>query len=383
MESEEDIKMEGQFRELIVRQREMADEWKSAGGKVVGHFCNYVPEEILHAGGVLSIRILGSHGHIARADAHVQTYVCKLIRSSLDMGLVGELDYLDGVIIPYTCDGMRLLFDLWTKNVKQGFVHLLDLPLIVKGDIGRNRFEGAVIQLKKSLEDYLGKSISEEALSISIRVYNENRALLRELYNLRRNVGGMISNIESLEAVLSSLTSPKELHSDLLRRTILERSKSTAHDEAAPGAPMVRLHVSGSLVTDSRYYQIIEDCGGLVVSDDLCTGTRYYWDDVKEDTHPLKAITNRYLDKLPCPCKSPSEERYQFVLDSLRQDDVQGVIFVLERYCDPHLYDYPFLRKKVESMGIPVLQIDAELGLSGVEQLRTRIQAFIEIVRGG
>jgi bzd-type benzoyl-CoA reductase N subunit len=378
---EEGITMNSQFRELIVKQKEMANKWKSEGGKVVGHFCNYVPEEILHAAGVLSIRILGSHQHITHADAHIQSYACKLIRSSLDLGLRGELDYLDGVVVPYTCDGMRVLFDLWKKNMRHEFLYLLDLPLIIRADIGRDRFEEAIIQFKKSLEEYLGKTISKDALSNSIRIYNENRFLLREIYNLRRKGNGIISNVQFFEAVLSSMTSPKEVHSGLLKQLIEEANDAITVQKNPVGLSKVKLHISGSLITDTRFYDIIEDCGGAVISDDLCTGTRYYWDDVEQDIDPLKAITNRYIDKLPCPCKSPSEERHDFILNSLCQGDVQGVIFILERYCDPHLYEYPSLRKKVEGMGIPVLQIDSELGLSGEEQLRTRIQTFIEIVR--
>ncbi len=372
-----------EFRDLMKKQKELALEWKSRGGKVVGHFCNYVPEEILHAAGILSVRILGSRDNITHADAHIQSFVCKLIRSGLDMGLKGELDYLDGMVIPYTCDGMRLLFETWKKNLGDGFVQLLDLPILIRQDLSRNRFHREILKFKRSVEEHFGKPISEGALSSSIRVYNENRSLLKELYNLRRREDGIISSPEAYEGVLSSLTWPKEASSDLLRRMIKDAHQRIADQKKVKGRPKVRLHVSGSLITDLRVYEIIEEYGGVVISDDLCTGTRYYWDNVKENGDPLKAISNRYIEKLPCPCKSPNTERHEFLLSSLRQGDVQGVIFVVERYCDPHLFDYPLLRKRLESMNIPVLEIDSELGVSGQEQLRTRIQTFIDIVRGG
>ena len=372
-----------EFQDLMMKQRELAVEWKSGGGKIIGHFCNYVPEEILQAAGIFSIRILGSQDNITHADAHIQSFVCKLIRSSLDMGLKGELDYLDGMVIPYTCDGMRLLFEVWKKNLGNGFLHLLDLPILIRSNLSRNRFHLAILQFKRSLEEYFGRSISEEALSNAIRIYNENRSLLKEIYNLRRKENGVISSAQAYEAVLSSMTWPKEVHSDLLRRMINEAHKMIAGRKNVTGQSKVRLHISGSLITDLRFYEIIEEYGGVVISDDLCTGTRYYWDNVKEDEDPLKAISNRYIEKLPCPCKSPSEERHEFLLNSIRQGDIQGVIFIIERYCDPHQFDYPFLRKRLEGMNIPVLQIDSELGVGGQEQLRTRIQTFIDIVQGG
>jgi benzoyl-CoA reductase subunit C len=367
--------------DMIGKQNELALEWKSKGKKVIGYFCNYTPEEIFHAAGVLPIRILGSQNNVTHADAHIQSYVCNLIRSSLDMGLKGELGYLNGIVIPYTCDGMRFLFDLWKKSVKHEFLHLLDLPLVIKGDLGRNRFHEAIIQFKRCLEEYIGRTISKKALSNSIRVYNENRSLLRELHDLRRKANSIISSSQEYEAILSSMSWPKELHSDLLRRILIEAKRMASSFKNMTGQSKVRLHISGSLIKDLKFYDIIEECGGVVISDDLCTGTRYYWDDVEEKEDPLEAIVDRYVNKVPCPCKYPSEDRHNFLIDSLNRGDVQGVVFVFERYCDPHLYDYPILQKKVRSMNIPTLQIDSELILSGEEQLRTRIQTFISIIQ--
>jgi bcr-type benzoyl-CoA reductase subunit C len=373
--------MEKEFRDLIIRQKEMAVDWKSKGGKVIGHFCNYVPEEILHAAGILSIRILGSPDQITYADAHLQSYVCKLIRSSFDMGLKGELDYLDGMVIPYTCDPMRLLYDLWKKNLGGKFLHLLDIPCLIRGDLGQARFHREIIQFKRSLEEYIGRAISNEALSNSIRVYNENRSFLKEIYNIRRKESGMMSSSQTFEAVLSSMISPKELHSNLLKDFIKEAHRKIAAQKKATEPSKVRLHVSGSLITDMKFYEIIQEYGGAVISDDLCTGTRYYWDNVEEDNEPIKAISDRYYNKLPCPCKYPNTDRHEFILNSIRRGDIQGFLFIIERYCDAHLYDQPLLHEKLENMNVPVLRIDSELGLSGQEQLRTRIQTFIDILK--
>lgn len=371
------------FREFKAKQEKLALEWKSNGGKVVGHYCNYVPEEILHAAGILSIRLLGTTDNITHADAHIQSFVCKLIRAGLDMGLKGELDYMDGMVIPNTCDGMRLLFEIWKKNMDKGFLRLLDLPILIRQGLSQDRMRNDFGLFKRQVEEYFGKLILEEELSNSIRVYNENRTLLKELYNLRRKEEGIISSVEAYEAVLASLTWPKELSSELLKSMIAEANKKIAERKEVKSKPKVRFHVSGSVLTDLRILEIVEEFGGVVISDDLCTGTRYYWDNVEETGDPMKAITNRYIEKLPCPCKSPNDERHDFIFDSIRQGDVHGVIFVMEKYCDPHLFDYPLLRKQIMDMNIPTLGIESELGVSGQEQLRTRIQTFINVVQGG
>jgi benzoyl-CoA reductase subunit C len=374
--------MANNFKDLLIRQKELAADWKSKGGKVMGHFCNYVPDEILHAAGILSIRIFGSPAPVTHADAHLQTYVCKVIRSSLDLGLKGDLDYLDGLIIPYTCDAMRLLYDLWEKNLGGKFLHLLDIPCLIRGDIGHTRFQDEVIGFKRAVEGYIGNEIPPEALSNSIRVYNENRSLLKELYNLRRKEYGLVPCKQAYEAVLSSFITPKELHSSLLTDFISDAKSRLSANQPPEKSSKVRLHISGSLVTDIDFYDMIDEYGGDVVSDDLCTGTRYYWDNAIEgDSDPLNAISDRYFYKLPCACKHPNTDRHEFIFDSVRQGDIQGVIFVMEKYCDAHLYDQPLLHEKLEKMNIPVLVIDAELGLSGQEQLRTRIQTFIDILK--
>ena len=185
-----------------------------------------------------------------------------------------------------------------------------------------------------------------------------------------------------MKAVLSSFTSPKEFHSGLLKGLIKEAQAKISTRGAITEASKVRLHISGSLVTDMRFYEMIEDAGGDIISDDLCTGTRYYWDNViQKDNNPIDAISDRYFYKLPCACKHPNTDRHEFIFDSVRQGDIQGVIFVMEKYCDAHLYDQPLLNEKLEKMNIPVLVIDAELSLSGQEQVRTRIETFINILK--
>ena len=371
--------MGNQFRDLIIRQREIAADWKSKGGKVMGHVCNYVPDELLHAAGILSIRLFGSPDPITHADAHLQSYVCKVIRSSFDMGLRGQLDYLDGLIIPYTCDAMRLLYDLWERNLESKFLHLLDIPCLIRGEIGHTRFHDEYSKLKKALEEHLGQDISNDALSNSIRVHNENRSLLKEIHNLRRKESGVVSCSEAYEAVLSSFLSPKELHSGLLKDLL---GKAKAKVGSTTQKSKARLHISGSLVTDMKFYEMIEEAGGDIVSDDLCTGTRFYWDNVVEgENDPFYAISDRYFYKLPCACKHPNTDRHEFIFDSVRQGDIQGVVFVMEKYCDAHLYDQPLLHEKLAKMNIPVLVIDAELSLSGQEQVRTRIETFINILK--
>ncbi|UCE44253.1 MAG: 2-hydroxyacyl-CoA dehydratase, partial [Candidatus Bathyarchaeota archaeon] len=188
----------------------------------------------------------------------------------------------------------------------------------------------------------------------------------------------LIPGSEALETVLSSMLTPKDMHNRLLTRLLQEIPQ---RDD--PPMKGVRLLVSGSVMDDAELLKIVEAAGGSVVADDLSTGSRYFWDLIDSNTNPpLLAIAKRYLDKVPCPFMGQSEDRFRHVKDMVKGYDVEGVIIFALRFCDPHLFDAPLLKEELESSGVPVLCLEWEHAVTGVAQLRTRIEAFLEMIRG-
>ncbi|UCB43763.1 MAG: 2-hydroxyacyl-CoA dehydratase [Dehalococcoidales bacterium] len=352
-------------------------ELKQEGKKVFGWLCTYVPEEIIHAAGALPIRITGCSEEQELDDANAYLYInnCSFSRSCLQMGLKGEYDYVDGVIAGSTCDGARRLFDLWSHYLRAPFHHILTVPRKYTERAHRLYYE-QVSQFKTLLEQHLGIEITDEALVKSITVFNESRELLKRLYELRKLDLPPITGAETMEVLNTSFRMPKELFNHYLHQLLDELAGSKiAHPSRA------RLMVTGSTMNNPEFLRSIEELGGLVVTDELCTSTRYWSDPVVlDDRPPLEAISRRYLNNFPCARMVPSDERFDRILQLAHDYKVDGVISQIIRYCVPYAHDLPLISERLKKAGIPVLALDVEYGTSGSGQIRTRVQAFLEML---
>jgi len=368
------------FRELNESFPKTAQilEHKSRGGKVIGWLCTYVPEEIIHAAGALPIRIIGySHeANLDDANAHLYINNCTFSRSCLQLGLEGEYDFLDGVVGGSTCDGARRLFDVWRQYVGTPFHHVMTVPRKYTEN-AHQLYYSEVLQFKKHLEEHLNVDISDEALLKSTILLNESRSLLHRLYELRKRDKPPISGAETLEVLNAAYRMPKETFNLWLGELIEELKAS---DKAFTGRARVML--VGSVLTNPEFVKSIEDQGALVVTDELCTSTRYWGDKVVlDDGRPiLEAISRRYLNNFPCARMYPSDERFNRIIDYARDFKVDGVISEIVRYCVPYAHDLPLLTDRLSEVGIPTLALDVEYGTAGSGQVATRVQAFLEMM---
>jgi len=345
---------------------------------VFGWLCTYVPEEIIHAAGALPVRITGYSQEMELEDGTAYLYInsCSFSRSCLQLGLKGEYDYLDGVIGGSTCDGARRLFDLWRHYIDTPFYHVLTVPRKYTQP-AHDLYNSQVAQFKTHLEEFLNIQITDESLYQSTGVYNEARALLKRLYELRKFDNPPITGAETMEALNACFRMPKELFNEWLRSLLDELAISdNTHTSRA------RLMVVGSVMTNPEFIKSIEEQGGLVVTDELCTSTRYWSDPVvlDGDKTPVEAISRRYLNNFPCARMFPSDERFNRILDLARDFRVDGVISQIIRYCVPYAHDLPLLTERLKAQGIPTLALDVEYGTSGSGQIRTRVQAFLEML---
>ncbi len=352
-------------------------EWKRQGKKVFGWLCTYVPEEAVHAAGALPVRITGYAHEVELEDGNAYLYInnCSFSRSCLQMGLRGEYDYLDGVVAGSTCDGARRLFDLWRHYIKVPFDHILTVPRKYT-ERAQSLYYEQVKQFKQLLEQYLQTEITDEALLRSIAVYNESRELLKQLYELRQLDRPPITGAETMEVLNASFRMPKELFNRYLRQLLDELAASgISHHSRA------RLMVTGSVMNNPEFIRSIEELGALVVTDELCTSTRYWSDPVVLNGRPpLEAIARRYLSNFPCARMVPSDERFNRIQQLARDFRVDGVISQIIRYCVPYAHDLPLITERLKGAGIPTLALDVEYGTSGSGQIRTRVQAFLEML---
>ena len=353
-------------------------EYKHQGKKVFGWLCTYVPEEIIHAAGALPIRITGYSKEMELEDGTAYLYInsCSFSRSCLQLGLKGEYGFLDGVAGGSTCDGARRLFDLWRNYIDTPFYHVLTVPRKYTQS-AHDLYHSQVLQFKVHLEEFIGTQITDESLYQSIGVYNESRALLKRLYELRKIDNPPITGTETMEVLNACFRMPKELFNEWLSQLLDELQGS---DNASKSR--ARLMLVGSAITNPELIESIEELGGLIVTDELCTGTRYWSDPVVlyKNSTPIEAISRRYLNNFPCARMFPSDERFNRILDLARDFRVDGVISQIIRYCVPYAHDLPLLMERLKANGIPTLALDVEYGTSGSGQIRTRVQAFLEML---
>ena len=292
------------FRDVVATRHDYARSWKDrTGGKVVGYLCTYVPEEIIYAGGILPVRLMGSHQPQDVSERHIPSMYCSFCRDVLAQGLLGRYDYLDGLVFANSCLHIRQVFEVWQWQLRPSFSHYLYMPDALDSPGVVECWEAELQKFKRSLEAWTGTTITADAMTRSIRTYNENRRLLKELYELRRGsppLGGK----EAMEIVLSSMLVDKQEHNLALRSRLQELKHSTPPSDDRP-----RLMLVGSENDDTEVVEAIESLGAVVVIDDHCTGSRYFWNEAAEVGDPVRVIAERYIARPRCPVKDGGERR--------------------------------------------------------------------------
>jgi benzoyl-CoA reductase/2-hydroxyglutaryl-CoA dehydratase subunit BcrC/BadD/HgdB len=227
------------------------------------------------------------------------------------------------------------------------------------------------------LQKRLGKAISDEELRKSIDIYNENRSALAQLYALRRDKPHAISGREVLDVVRASMCMRKEEHTALLKDAVEElRAAPTQADGA------VRLVLFGNVCDDPGLMHLFEELETVVVDDDLCVGSRYFLHIESSDGDPVRRLAQRYLRRVPCPSKHSSDfDRRKYLVNMVKQSRADGIVMLFLKFCDPHAFDYPDLAKRLSEENIPHLVIETEIQPASLEQTRTRLQAFVEMLK--
>jgi len=359
--------------------------WKeSTGKKIVGCMPMQIPEEIIHAAGALPVVIPEGNEPITAASKHIQYFFCGYARSAIDVALKGKLDCLDGLVTQDTCHTMRPLFDIIEANHPFNYMKRVFMPVAVAKRQAKPFLLGELERFKASVETFVGKEVDDGSLQKSIDIYNENRDLMRRLYDLRRQRPGLITVREMVDVTLASMLMPKEDHNELLKKLL------PALAERKPPIPdaneRVRLVLTGSLceAPPAELLELTEDLGGIVVDDDLYTGSRYFLTRVPSLPNPIEALADAYLHMTaPCPTRIyPEMKLGPYLVNMVRRAEAKGLIIILVKYCEAHDYTYPHMRRHLDPAGIPYLMIKTEHETSSVEQTKTRLQAFLEIIRG-
>ncbi len=368
------------FRNLAQNPYSYLHEWQANKGKpILGYFCLNTPEELIHAAGFLPVRLMASEENISLAARHLQSYSCALVQSSLEAALRGKLSCLTGTVFPHTCDSIQRLSDIWALNLSYPFHWNLVLPVKLHTASARTYLLQQLHRFKKGLEDFTGRSIKDEDLKKSFRLFNRIRSLLRKF---------------SVPYLPDSLSlAAKDYYPLLKAAAIMDREELLrqlqdfiAQEEQRVSRKLNSLPVFlvGSICDHFPLFDLFDYCGLQIVGDDLCSGWRYIGMDVSLHGDPLVALAERLLKRPPCPCKyNPLIDRAEELLARIKASSAKGVIFLLLKFCDAHAFDYPYLKDRLRQENIPHLLLEIEPGPLAWGGVETRLRAFAEALTEG
>ena len=209
------------FRKLLLTRHEVAKAWKAQGKHVIGWSCASTPEELIYAANALTVMVFGNLDNTKLADVHLPINICSFSRSCFNSALKGDYNYLDGFVTSNSCDNRNKIFDMWRYYTKIPYLHFINTPHSTTKN-AHNFFFTEISKFKISLEEIYEKTISTASLKNAIQVYNENRLLLKRVYDLRKMQPPLISGVEALEIALSSVVTSKETHNDMLNRLLTD-----------------------------------------------------------------------------------------------------------------------------------------------------------------
>ncbi|MGQ0618931.1 MAG: 2-hydroxyacyl-CoA dehydratase subunit D [Panacagrimonas sp.] len=360
-----------------------AQAWKAAHGTpVVGSFPMHFPGELAHAAGCLPVILQESQDPITVGHSMLQPFYCGYTRSVVDQCCKGEYDFLDAIMFGDHCVQVLGAADVVRAKLPNTRVHFYQLISSMSDPWSLGRARETFAGLKEGLEEMIGHPISDAAIRASTALFNINRGLLRRLYDLRRAGTARITARQMQLAVKSSMVMDKATHNALLEDLVgqLEASR----DKAPRG---VRVYLSGHFCQAPKLgiLDLIESCGGVVVDDDLYHGTRYISTDVDEVGDPLSALAQWYLArnlKVPCPTRVDQNADWEtYLLEAMEKSRAQGMIVLMAKFCEPHMYYYPEIKESFEKRGVPHLLIETEHETNALEGMRTRVESFLEMVK--
>jgi benzoyl-CoA reductase subunit C len=368
--------------EVLYQCRELIEDvefptvkrWREQGGKVVGHFQVYFPEEIAHAAGMLPLKLRGAPVEPLKADSHFGSYLCSILKTSLELALSGRVE-LDMFVTHPICDAARNLAGVWGRNFPYP-CQILYLPQNPTSAHAAEYLRHEYDRLRRGLEEIVGREVRDDDLRHSVEVFNENRALLREVYAIKRETPWLLSVDEAYTLVCVGGMIPREEHNELLRRVL-----PLLRERDAKPQDKIRVVFEGGFC-EQPPLDLIRTVGRscYVVDDDLLIGLRWIVEDVPLNGDPLAQLAEAYLERssyspVQHDLRKPKEA---MLLDRIEKADARAAIITAAKMCEPGLEEQVAYTRSLDNENVPYFVSEFEENMSSFEHLEIQLETFVE-----
>ncbi len=348
--------------------------WREGGGKVVGHFQVYFPEEIAHAAGLLPLKICGAQVDGMAAESHFGSYLCSIIKTSLELALTKKVE-LEMFVTHPICDAARNLAAIWGRNFPYK-CQILYLPQNPNSRYSITYLQHEYERLKRDLEAIAGRRITDEDLRRSLALYNESRAWMRELYAIKRESPWLITADEAYSLIALAGFIPREEYNEFIRAVLplIKQRPAKKQDK-------MRVVFEGGFCEQpplDLLQTIDRSC--YVVDDDLMIGLRYIVEDIPLDGDPLYHLAEAYIEKssyspVQHDHRKPKEK---MLLERIRHSKAEAAIITAPKMCEPGLEEQVTYSKALDEAGIPYFISEFEENQTTFDHLGIQLETFVE-----
>jgi benzoyl-CoA reductase subunit C len=347
--------------------------------KMIGCYPVYTPVELIHAAGMLPVGVMGGGNRleIAHADSRFQSFVCSIVKSTLELGLTKKLDFLDGIIFHSICDPARNLGSVFKRNFPNLLVEYIHFPQNMTSPHTVEYLAAEYGRLIVEYEKLAGRKITADALRSSLRLYNEQRRLLRELYAIRAETPQNVSAVESYVVCRLATLLPPEEHIAIVKDAL-----ATVRSRKERPKDRIKVILEGSFCEQPPLELIegLEAAGCYLLDDDFLTGWRFFIEDIPSNGDPVHNLAEAYLRRsVYSGVKHDTRERKaKHLIDRIKQTGAAAALILSAKFCEPALFDYALYRPALEKEGIPHLFLEFEEKMWIFDKARSEVETFVE-----
>lgn len=358
------------FKKKFDQRHRIAGQIKKEGKRIIGCFYGSVPKELIHSAGIVPVQLVEDRDYRYESKSGLPPYLCGMSKN-----LTGQIndkvfDYVDGVMVSTVCDTNRHVPDIWERNKVFPKTWIVRAP-IKADDAAVSYYTREIRLLAEELGKLSGKKVTEEDLRKSIALYNENRSLFRKFYEARPGSG--VSAEEAVYVFASALVLPVEEHNALMKEFLADLPPAPAKDRKIK-LMLCALNINMSL----EVIRLAGKYGARVVTDDFTHNARYGSEEIEIDGDVFRSLAQGYLRKIPLPGMYAFEQRARYIRDLMKKAGAEGLIYLLQLYCDAYAMEYSVLKEYFDQWNLPHLKIEAEDTPLSIEQLNVRVQSFME-----